>query len=152
MPDTMQVLPYLTADQIRIVLDWAYRDVILVPDEVAREINRQVNDGWREYVSDAWGESRPFRVGTWMFQVVHTLMAAFAASDVHDSLTGKDRTRAVGERLAAAERWHLWPRIVSVSDWGHEARTWRDRSASHDLHVRGTPSACVNDNAFQFAG
>lgn len=152
MPDTTQVLPHLTGDHIAIACDWADRDVIVVPDEVAREMNRQINDGWREFVGDSWGESRPFRVGTWMYLVVNTLMAAFAASEVPDALTGKDRNRAVGERLAAADRWHLWPRIVGASDWNPQTRTWRDYNVNPALHVKGTPSACRGDNAYQFAG
>jgi len=150
--ETIQVLPHLTADDITVTRDWADRDVIVVPDAVAVEMNRQVNDGWFEYVGDAWGESRPFRVGTWMFQAVHTLMAAFAASAIPDDVTGKDRERAVGERLAAGARWHLWPSIVGASDWDPDARTWRDRVANRHLHIKGTPSACPQDNAFQFAG
>lgn len=151
MHNTAPTPPTLTAEQIRFAVDWAHRDVILVPDEIARRMNREIKDGWHEYPGWAYGVSRSLPAATWMYEVTTTLMAAFSASPVPDGLPDPDRKRAADLRFVAEKRWHLWPSVVGASDWDSETRSWRDYAAHHDLHVFGSAATDDGEDAFRYA-
>jgi colicin import membrane protein len=82
----------LTRDQLGFAVDWLDREVILVPDAVARRMELERKDGWQEAAGFGWGQSRPFPAGTWMHQVITALLDAYAAQPIPAELTATSPT------------------------------------------------------------
>jgi len=152
MPGTTAAAPPLTPADIHLAVDWFGRDVIVVPDEIARRMEREREDGWHEFIGHAAGESRLFPAGTWMYEAITTLMDAYAASPIPDGLNDPDTNRAAGDRNVAGKRWHLWPSIVGESDWDDTTQAWRDYPNNTDLHVFGSASIHHSEDAYQITG
>jgi len=153
MADTYPTEATLDSTQITVEVDWLDREVILVPDEVALRIEAERKNGWQEFLGFAWGQSRPFPPGTWMHQVLTTLMAAYAASPISEKLTGRDRESAVGHRALAQVGWELRLRIAGASDWNPETRGWRDFPRTRDMHPLGWAGTDDTDGgAYQICG
>jgi hypothetical protein len=143
----------LTPQQITFAVDWLGREVILVPDPIAKRMELERRNGWQECRGFAWGQSRPFPPDTWMHQVITTLVAAYAAAPIPDTHAGRDRQDAEADRHWA-DRWgELRATVVGEGDFDPDTRHWRNFPASADLHVFGWASKDPNVNhAYRLAG
>lgn len=142
----------LTPEQVTVSYDWLGREVLLVPDPVARRMECERKDGWQEAAGFGWGQSRPFPAGTWMYQVITVLLDVFAASPIPDAFDGRDREYAELERVFAGRHRDLRPCVVGVSDFDPDTRHWRNYPANADLHPFGSASKVHGTDAFRLAG
>lgn len=138
----------LTAADIDIVVLHGAREVLLVPDDVARRMEAERRDGWTERGIDG-GESRWFERGTWMYTTISTLMRVYGDSTVSDDVDPADAYLTIRDRQLARTRCELWPSIVGRSDWDTERTGWRDYDSNTDLHVFGSISAAPGDDAYR---
>lgn len=137
---TMQTGPgmkRLTAEQVTVTYDWLGRETLLVPDPVAGRMECERRDGWQEERGFNWGRSQLFPAGTWMHQVIATLIGVYAASEIPPAFAGRDREYAERDRLFATRWDDLRASIVGVSDFDPDTRQWRNYRANADLHVGG---------------
>ncbi len=143
----------LTPEQITLAVDWLNREVILIPDPVAKRMELERKRGWEECRGFAYGQSRPFPAGTWMHQVITTLAAVYADSPIPVTLTGRDREHGAADRRFAARWGELRATVVGASDFDPDTRRWRNFPASADLHVFGWASKDPNEaDAYRLAG
>jgi hypothetical protein len=153
MTNTIPTMPALTAAQITVTADRFQREVLVIPDEIARHMEAERKDGWHEAAGWAWGDSRYFPAGSWMYQTIITLMDAYAASAIPAHITGeRDLAWAKVHRGTAARHYELRPMIVGTSDWNPDTRGWHDYRAHEDLHVFGCATKDQYSDAYKLCG
>ena len=106
-------------------IDKLGRNVLVVPDKVARLLSGHQNEGWREFDGVGWGCSRDFPVD-------HPVSLVAAELDAHMEAAGDLHASVVGE-----------------GDWDPNARYWRDYLGNRDLHPR---HFSVYDGQARFSG
>ncbi|SDT74221.1 hypothetical protein [Actinoplanes derwentensis] len=152
MQDTHPV-PTLTPDRILITTKADGREVVIVPDEIARRMEHERKDAWREFPGRAGGESRPFPTGTWMYDTFSTLITAYGDSPIPEGLNLRNWSWAMADRWWAVAHYpELRVPVVGEGDWNPDTRTWRDFNANVDLHPIGTVHMIPGKDAYLITG
>jgi hypothetical protein len=128
-----------TAADVTVTRDRFGRDVLVIPDGVARRLAESVRNGWREVADMATGYSRAFGPDTWEHAAAAAIITAYAASECDPA-----DWQGLRDRKHAAD-WGQMPPvfIVGASGWDADVSWWAADCAS-DVHkavsVPGTPS------------
>ena len=143
--------PVLTAADVTVTVDQLGRDTIVIPDAVAAELRKQVNQGWREIPDMADGYSRPFAPGSWTYETTTLIIDAYAASEPPAELSEEDaETARRNRRWASGDHARLSAVfIIGRSGWDPATRWWAQdvRSDAHKaLSVPGYPGRAVRPN------
>jgi hypothetical protein len=126
----------LTGAEVTVTMDQFGREVLLVPDAVARYMRTQVLDGWTECGVGATGRSRAFTALTHMFALTATLAETFAASDPPAEMPADLRAEALQDRERVAAGGTCYAQVIGAGGWDATAR---DYLGATDLHVPGSP-------------
>ncbi len=121
---------------VTVTIDRFGREVVVIPDGVAAALTAEIQDGWTEYTSIRFGESRRFGPDTWVYQTTVTLLKAFAASAAPTGLDDDATWRVERARTFAAQGVELYAAIVSASGWHCDDRTWHDYEYTRDLRIQ----------------
>lgn len=127
-----------TPADVTVTRDRFGREVLVIPDGVARRLAESVRDGWREGGIEL-GNSRAFGPATWENAAAAAIIDAYAASECDPS-----DWQAVRDRKHAAD-WGQMPPvfIIGAAGWDAAAAWWANDCAG-DVHkavsVPGTPS------------
>lgn len=126
---------------VAVYADKMGREVIVIPDDVARALRREINRGWCEIPGVADGYSRKFPEGTWVYAAVQVILAAYAASDIPDVRDDRAHDQAAAARQWAGGDWpHTYAFIVGESGFDATEAWWRDYDNTTDLHLHANPS------------
>lgn len=145
-PPPVHIPEHVDLDPADIEVTWdrSGRDVIVVPDDVARAMRARVQKGWKEWRGQAFGESIRFHPGHWMYDITVKILAAYGDSPVPSTETGSDIGWAEGARRRARGDGGFQPEatvpIVGRSGWDPETRDWVDYQGNIDLHVGAYPN------------
>lgn len=145
----------LKSGDIEVTIDRMGREAIVIPDAIARYMQAQIQEGWREFRGLATGESRKFTAATHMYDLTAAIVEVYAASDVPGNWTEDRRQQAtLWREFAARYGTHCYASFVGRSDWDAPEHWWVDYPANRDLHLPGSPSRTTHAGlpAYMWAG
>lgn len=128
----------VTPEDVTVTRDHMGREVIVIPDALARAMTAEIQRDWTEIPGVADGHSRKFREGHWMYAVTQTILATYAASPLPTDVDSRDLADATTARQwAGSEFPFAYAFIVGQSGWDASTRWWADDNyaAHRDLHV-----------------